>query len=219
MPLAFNAAFFALGSSFNYPAVLRQPTDEILTQFTAGGDGLIALWYAFSITAALAIPLALLLYGEFKDDYPQTALAAAIVGTMSGLVQVVGLLRWVFLVPGRAAIYVDAAADPASLSAATLIYESAHHFLGVAVGEHLGYLFTGSWTILLSVMMFRSRTFRPWLGVIGLISAVGVMVGLLEPSGWADAGAVNAIAYIVWSLWLIVMGVVMLTQRQPARAR
>jgi hypothetical protein len=71
-------------------------------------------------------------------------------------------------------------------------------------------MFTGAWTILVSIMILRSRTFRPWLGIVGMIAAVGILAGLLEPAGWQDAGAVNALSYILWSLWLTVMGIVLL---------
>ncbi|MDX2138651.1 MAG: DUF4386 domain-containing protein [Chloroflexota bacterium] len=215
VPIAFNAAFFALGSAFEYPDILRQPTDNILRQFVEGGPGLVNLWYVFAVTSLLAIPLALLLYGVFRDEYPQIAQAATIVGVLSGLVQAFGLFRWVFLVPGLAAAYVDPATDPATAAATAVVFESAHQYLGVAIGEHLGYVFTGSWTILLSVMMFRSRTFAPWLGIIGIVSAIGIMVGLLEPAGVGFAGAVNAISYILWSLWLIVLGVILLLRPAP----
>jgi hypothetical protein len=217
VPLAFNAAFFALASAFSYPDILRQPTDDILRQFVAGGDGLVTLWYCFAAAALMAIPLALLLYGVFREEHPELALAAAIVGVLSGLVQAFGLFRWVFLVPGLAATYTDAATDSATRAAALVVFESVHRYLGVAVGEHMGYLFTGGWTILLGVMMLHSRTFRPWLGIAGIIAAVGIMVGLLEPAGWSSAGDINAISYILWSLWLVATGVILLV-RSPAPA-
>jgi hypothetical protein len=213
VPLAFNAAFFALGSAFEYPGILREPTAYILERFAAGGSGLVSLWYGFATTALLAIPLALLLYGVFRDEHPQTALAAAIVGALAGLVQVMGLYRWVFLVPGLAARFTDPAADPAARESAAVVFEAAHQYLGVAVGEHLGYLFTGTWSILLGVMMLRSRLFPAWLGWLGIVAAAGILAGLLEPAGWSDAGMVNAISYIVWSLWLMIAGVLLLVRR------
>lgn len=215
VPLAFNAAFFTLSSSFSYPDILRRPTDEILTRFAAGGDGLVATWYFFAMTSLLAIPLALLLYGLFVDEHPQLALAAAVVGALAGLVQGMGLFRWVFLVPGLAASYLDPAADAATRAAAETVFEAAHNYLGVAVGEHMGYLFTGAWTILLGVMMLRSRLFPTWLGVAGIVAAAGVMTGLLDPAGWEPAGLVNAMSYIVWSLWMVALGVLLFVRREP----
>jgi len=43
-PLAFNVIFFALGRAFDYPDILRRPTDEILRRFAAGGRRLVLLW-------------------------------------------------------------------------------------------------------------------------------------------------------------------------------
>ncbi|MFZ4829072.1 MAG: DUF4386 domain-containing protein [Phototrophicaceae bacterium] len=213
VPLAFNAVFFALGSTFNYPDILREPTDTILRQFAEGGDSLITLWYLFALTALLAIPLALMLYGIFAETTPQLSLVTTIVGVLSGLVQAFGLFRWTFLVPFLSTTYLDPSTDEATHAATVMVFEAAHRYLGIAVGEHMGYFFTGSWTILLSVMMFRTATFPNWLGWVGILSAVGVMMGLLEPAGWQPAGLINALSYIVWSLWLIGMGITLLLSR------
>jgi hypothetical protein len=45
LPLAFNAFFFLLGRRFDYPDILRRPTEDILSRFQAGGVGLKLLWY------------------------------------------------------------------------------------------------------------------------------------------------------------------------------
>jgi hypothetical protein len=41
------------------------------------------------------------------------------------------------------------------------------------------------------------------LAMIGLVSGLGILVGLLEAFNLPAAGTVNAVAYLVWSLWLI----------------
>src|SRR5215813_10978834 len=93
LPIAFNVVFFMLGKAFENPDILRKPTDEILKRFTAGGRRLVTLWYAFAMTALVAVPMALLMEGVFAAEYPQLAVASAIVGSISGLVQAMGLLR------------------------------------------------------------------------------------------------------------------------------
>lgn len=209
IPIAFNALFFALGRTFEYPEILRKPTDHILKRFADGGSRLIILWYAFAITALLVAPLALLFQLAFADQFPQLAAASAIIGVLGALVQVMGLFRWTFLVPSLAAQYNDESATPATRDAISVVFNAFHQYIGVAVGEHLGYLFTGTWTILISVMMFTSPLFSPFMGVFGIVSAVGILSGLLEPAGWKPAGMINAISYILWSLWLIVSGVIL----------
>ena len=69
---------------------------------------------------------------------------AVVVGVTAALVQALGLLRWVFLVPHLARESASGA-DPKTID---LVFQSFHRYLGVAVGEHLGYLGTGAWTIL-----------------------------------------------------------------------
>jgi hypothetical protein len=210
LPIAFNLLFLALGRTFSYPDILRQPTDAILKRFVAGGTRLVTLWYAFAMTALLAIPMALLFQQVFTDQQPALASMSGIVGVLSGLVQAMGLLRWPLLVPTLAAQYTDAAATPEQRSAVAVVFNAFHQYVGVVVGEHLGYLFTGVWTILVSVMMLNSPLFSPFLGVFGIVSAIGIMIGLLEPTGWKPAGMINAISYIVWSLWLILSGIVLI---------
>lgn len=58
--------------------------------------------------------------------------------------------------------------------------------------------------------MARSPLFPAWLGWAGLIPAAGILVGLLEEAGFKAAGAINAISYILWSIWLIAVGVAFL---------
>jgi hypothetical protein len=210
LPVAFNILFFALGRAFEYPDILRKPTDYILKRFADGGSRLVALWYAFAITALLAIPMALLFQLVFADQQPQLAGVSAILGVLSGLVQAMGLFRWPFLVPTLAAQYNDPSATPAARDAIGVVFHAFHQYIGVAVGEHLGYLFTGTWTITISLMMLSSTVFSPLIGILGNVAAVGIMAGLLEPAGWKPAGAINAISYIVWSLWLIVTGITLI---------
>lgn len=209
VPIAFNITFFSLARAFEYPDILRQPTDHILKKFSEGGQRLVMLWYAFALTSLGAIPLALLLQQAFPEQ-PQLAAASAIIGVLSGLVQVMGLFRWTFLVPSLAAQYNAPDASQATRDSVAVTFNAFHQYIGVAVGEHLGYLFTGSWTILISIMMLNSPVFTPLLGIIGIISALGIMAGMAEPFGWKPAGMINAMSYIAWSLWLILTGVTLI---------
>ena len=60
LPIAFNVIFFLLQRSFEYPDILRKPTDYILREFNAGGNRLLLTWYCFALTGLLFIPLAIL---------------------------------------------------------------------------------------------------------------------------------------------------------------
>jgi hypothetical protein len=209
LPIVFNAIFFLLQKSFSYPDILRKPTGEILRRFSAGGSRLVGLWYAFMLTALLFIPLGVLLPRLLAGDNPAYFGITAVVGVLAGLLQALGLLRWPFLVPYLAKTYVQPEASETSRQTVEEVFQSFHQYLGVAVGEHLGYLFTALWTAMVAYRAIIHST-APWFGWIGMICAVGILVGMLEPAGFKRAGMVNAIAYILWSLWLVALGVILL---------
>jgi hypothetical protein len=218
VPVLFNLFFALLQAQFDYPDILRRPPDEVLRRFAAGGPGLIALWYGFALTPALFLPAAVLLrrfLGRDEVVYLSLALPLAIA---SSLVQLLGLLRWPFLVPELARTYLDPAADAASQAAAIAIFRAFHQYAGVAIGEHLGYLFTAAWTAVIASAMLDSTRFRRGWGWLGLLAAVGILAGLLEPAGVAVAGAINAVSYILWSLWLVGTGLALLRARPEATA-
>ena len=60
-PIWFNTTFALLGKRFDYPDILRRPTQEILNRFRAGGSGLILLWWTFMLSGVLLIVAAVLL--------------------------------------------------------------------------------------------------------------------------------------------------------------
>jgi len=211
MPIAFNVVFFLLQRAFEYPDILRKPTDYILKRFQEGGRRLTVIWYAFTLTGVVFTSVAILAPQVLAPNNTLYIAAATTVGVLAGLVQFLGLIRWPFLVPYLAKTYVDTTVSQATRDAITVVFQAFHRYAGVAIGEHLGYLFTSVWTVLLATAMFQSPQFSAWLGWAGLIPAVGIFIGVFEESGFRAAGAINAISYILWSIWLIVVGIVMLT--------
>jgi hypothetical protein len=209
LPVTFNVIFFLLQKAFAYPDILRKPAGEILARFTAGGSRLVGLWYAFTLAALLFIPLGVLLPRLLAPDNPAWFAFTAAIGVLAGLVQVLGLLRWPFLVPYLAKTYAQPDASPASRQAVEVVFQAFHQYLGVAVGEHLGYLFTALWTALVAYRLVLYSAL-PWFGWLGMVCAAGILVGMLEPAGFKRAGSINAMAYIFWSLWLVALGVIIL---------
>lgn len=190
LPLAFNAFFFLLARHFDYPDILRSSTENILRRFRAGGVGLKLLWYGFMLTAVLLAPLAVLVGQVLARDDLAVVPTATVIGVLAAVVQFLGLARWPFLVPTLARTYDDPGSSEATRDATMVVFESFHRYLGVAIGECLGYLFTGAWTVLVGVAMLQSSTFEPWLAwpgiAIGLLLLAGSLefVGRFEETGW-----------------------------------
>jgi hypothetical protein len=218
VPIAFNAAFLELGRSFDYPNILRREPDEILRRFAAGGSGLVLRWEALLLSALAMLPLAVLLAIVVGASPVLTALSIT-VGVAAALVQALGLVRWPFAVPELARRYVaapDGAAGDAARETVSTVFATLHRLLGVGIGEHLGYLLTGLWTLLVAGSVLSTDVLPAWIGMLGLPIGVALLVGTLEfvgpneKNGWALAGAIVPVAYIAWSLWLVAIGVLLL---------
>src|SRR5207342_1840854 len=93
-----------------YPAILRRPAEDILARFRAGGSSLLLLWWTFMLSGLILIA-AVVLLGQSLGFWGIVPLAVTI-GVLAGLVQMLGLLRWVYLVPSLARTHADPSAEP-----------------------------------------------------------------------------------------------------------
>ncbi|HEX9388676.1 MAG TPA: DUF4386 domain-containing protein [Anaerolineales bacterium] len=207
VPIAFNVTFFLLQRAFEYPDILRKPTDHILRRFKEGGASLRLLWYAFTFSAVLFTPVPVLVQQIFQPAAPWFLAAGTTLGVLAGAVQFLGLIRWPFLVPTLADMYTQPKATQATRDSVEVVFQAFHRYVGVAIGEHLGYIFTSTWTILLCIALIQTNVANPLFGWLGLIPAIGVLCGVFEETGFKAAGAINAISYILWSVWLIAFGI------------
>lgn len=197
LAIGFNLPFARLAATFDYPDILRRPPEEILAAFTAGGPALIATWWAFAVAALLLVPLAMAhaLTEDRLARAPGLAVAAAIAGAMAGLLQAMGLFRWVFVVPGLAA--------SGDVQGFALI----HAFAGVGIGEHLGQLATALHVGLLAAVQLREGRRIP--AILGALTAGLIVVGAQEGvalalgANGAAFGLTAVAGYLALTLWLI----------------
>jgi hypothetical protein len=211
LPVAYNLLYTLLARSFDYPDILRQPTGQVLERFTAGGSRLVLTWWGFAMSAVLLAPAAVLLSATLAD--PAVLALATAIGLLAALVQFLGLIRWPFAVPHLARTATAPTATAATRDAVEVTFQTLNRYLGVAVGEHLGYLFTGLWTALAGIALIQSDLLHPLFGIIGLLLAPLFVLGSLEfvggfeSSGWKLAGTLVPFAYIGWSIWLLALGI------------
>jgi hypothetical protein len=203
------AGFTALGSIFDYPAILDSPAAEILAAYRRH-PAAISSWFAvLAVSAALLAPIGLLL-GRLAGGRVGRWIAA--LGIAAAGVQVAGLSRWVVIVPRLS----HDALDPSRTAAAHDTFESLHHWLGEVIGETIGYALTASFTVL--VVMAVGRVVAPrWITSLGLASAALIATGVLIPIGLEAASVTNFVGYILWTAWLIGMALC-LWRVEPAGA-
>lgn len=215
-----NAAFTVLGTVFNYPDVLKEPAGEILASFRESQTA-VSFWFAvMALSAALFAPIAI---GVGRLSEHRAMRLAVPAGIAAAVVQVIGLSRWPVLVPGYAA---DAtSADPAVAGAAVDAFITAHRILGNLIGETFGYLLTAAWTLLVLRALTGVLAGR-WFTILGTVSAVLILAGLLSPLDLPLIDTANFVGYVLWSLWLLTFAVLLLIRRRrsgdaahPAPAR
>jgi hypothetical protein len=205
-----NAGFTALGSIFNYPDVLKEPTGEILERFREHKSS-VSIWFAILAASAMLFAPIAIGVGKLRDDrWMKLAVPA---GIAAAVVQAVGLLRWPLLVPGLAS---DATSSNASTAASALDhFDTAHTILGNVIGETFGYLLTAAWTVLVVASLgarFAGRAFA----ALGTVSAVMIVLGVFSPLDLAVIDTVNFAGYVLWSAWLIWLAVAILRSARTA---
>jgi hypothetical protein len=199
---------------FEYPDILRQPTAAVLSKFVAAGTPLVAVWYALALTAVAFVPLTLLFHRVLAERGTTAILwVATAFGLIAGLSQTLGFLRWPFLVPYLAQAYLAPGTSEAQRAAAAMAFDAFHRYAGMAVGEHLGYLSTSIWTVLIALHMLRTAFLPRWVAAIGVLLAIGIATGLAEPAGWEPGGMINALSYLAWAAWLISLGLTLLVAK------
>lgn len=214
--------FGILMQQFEYPEVLRMETGVILQRFHEGGAPLIFTWLALALSA-IPLVIAYSRLGQWLEHRLSWVRWVTVLGIVSGLVQMIGLLRWVFVVPPLANAYVHAT-DASVKTGIEVVMNAFHQFGGVLLGEHLGQLFTVIYMIGLSLAMWRIGLFPKWLHILGISSAAIYFLAQAElmatvipgfPS-WSLAGLLGSTG---WLLWLICLGVFLIRHPQKGTER
>jgi hypothetical protein len=196
--------------TFHYPDILRQESGLILTEFHKGGAALIFTWLSFALLG-LPLLIAYSLIGHIlQPKMPQMRWVTTF-GIISGVLQIIGLLRWVFVVPVLAAEYVNSS-DAATREAVEISFKLIHQFGGVLLGEHLGQLFTVIWTVMIAAALLKVKIIPKWLAWVGFTAsfiyflAQAELLATVIP-GFPVMDWAGLIGSSLWLLWLMLVGV------------
>ena len=215
LAVGFNGFFTLLAINFEYPDILRFPTSYILEQYHAGGNSLTLMWYGMVIVSILFVPVVILVHQVLTQKNIFYLDVAQVFGILAAVMNFLGFIRWIFVVPHLAKTYVDTTSSEATREAIIVVFDAFHLYAGFSVGEHLGFIFTGIWTGLIGMAMLRSSLFKPWLGWLGIWSALAIVFGSFEGAGFEFAADVNVIGFLLWSFWLILAGIFLLFAKKP----
>jgi len=207
-----NVPYTLLIVNFDYPDILRQPTAEILAKFQAGGDALIYTWLAFAwIGLPILLGTVMLKRVLEKEASPFLEMATAL-GVIGFFVQLIGLLRWVFVVPVLARLFTDPTTDSVTKTSISGVFVAVHQYGGVVLGEHLGQFFTILWMSIISGVIYKSKMFSKWVAWLGWSASAVYLLAQSEllataiPNfpviGWA-----GLLGSLLWLVWMMIVGV------------
>lgn len=205
---------------FDYPDILREDPGIVLTKFYEGGSQLIAVWWAFAI---LGMPLIVgyLQMGEWLKGELSAVKWITTVGVIGLVVQMLGLLRWVFVVPVLANHYVHG--DASMKVASALAFEIVHQYGGVVLGEHIGQLFTIIWTIGMSYASYKLKAVPNWMTGLGYVASAIYLLAQTELfatviPGFPVVSWAGFVGSTLWLVWLLSMGVhFLITKKYEAK--
>lgn len=198
-------AFFVLAPSIDWPGSLGAPPAVILPLILEQSTAVFAGYLSYLVHALALIPLAIALRAALRVE---GAMGTAIVafGVLAGFAKALGIARWLILMPGLAAAYVDPAASAATRDAVAVVYEAFNAYAG-GVGELVGVgLLAGIWTILISAALIRQGA--TIVGYAGLGAAVLLLSTLLSVVG-IESPVMLTLSGILWQFWTLALAVLL----------
>jgi hypothetical protein len=215
-----NVAYGSLIAIFDYDDILREPVGTVLGRFSAGGGPLILAWAGFAWSALLFVLAAPLVGRAFAERHGQTVWIATAAGAASGLVQAIGLFRWVFVVPHLARDYAAPGASDADRAAIAHVYDTLNQYGGVALGEHLGQVLLVAWSLGIIAACWRAGGLLKWTSLLGLASVPMWIVGQTELYATVMPGLqvveATPLAFMTWMVWVLALAISLIVQRPAA---
>lgn len=218
IPILIQIPYTMLIIKFQYPDILRQPTETILTEFHNGGSSLIWTWWFFGMSGLPSLFAYLHLYQNTKHLSPILSLSAMMFGVVSLFFQLIGLLRWVFVVPILSNQFIDLHSSEMMKQAVVVNFQTIHHLFGVLIGEHLGQLFTILWMFLVSIVFRKNHIFSKWISNFGLISAFLYLLAQFELFSLVipevkEIPFAGLVGSLCWLVWMMALGIQMLKSK------
>ncbi|MCR9136469.1 MAG: DUF4386 domain-containing protein [Alphaproteobacteria bacterium] len=200
--------FFTLVLVFDFPDILREPAPERLARFMGDIATIVPAYYLLALTGLTQAVLAVLIWlCAPRRDEPMLVLAV-LFGVLCGTFQIMGFIRWPIVIPYLAEAMASAP-DANAQSVVILLEGVMNRYAGMAIGEHLGFLGMGFWTLFLGVAIVRQPFVDRSLGRIGIGLGVLTLAVAMEPLGgpFAPFAELTGGLFAFWTTWLVLMAV------------
>jgi len=213
-----SVGFLILADQFSFPEILRATSQERLALFRQNQGLIVPAYYMMGLSGVTQIMLAVLFHQSFARPGSTLLTGALVAGVLAGAFQLMGFMRWPIAVPYLAEQMANAPSAEVQGTIA-LLEGLLNRYAGMVIGEHLGFLAQGTWTLLVSLAMFRGRLFAWPYGLVGLVLGVLIIVSAFEQLGgpFEAIGFLSAPVSAAWLGWLLMCGVSLVRTRADAQ--
>jgi hypothetical protein len=216
-PLWLFANSRVLGSLSGFPDIQFAGVAELLSKVHESGTAGIIAWYIYIIPGVLYIVSTVLLQKLLEPQrIPWFGVATAL-GVVAWAVQFFGLVRWIFVYPYLANVWFAPTATVQTKEMVTIVFNTINNYAGYALGQTIGIHLTAVWILLVGVAIKKSPMFKPWMGNLAIIVAIGEFIGNLGPLGSVIPGIdmqaffnLSGLCWYISYAWMAYLGYVML---------
>lgn len=208
--LALFVGFTVLAIVFQFPDVLRLPAAERLALYRDGQSIIQPTYWVLAMTGLTQIGISVFLFQSFRNRMRTALVFSLVFGVLCGILQTAGFIRWAILIPYLAEQMQTA--DTSAAATIALIEGAFNRYAGMALGEHLGNIFLGLWTLCIGIAMRNDRLFDRKLSYWGIALGIVAMSLSLEQLGIAPTllSFILDFGFPAWAVWLLVVAVSLL---------
>lgn len=179
--------FTMLAVEFQFPDVLRLPTEERLALFRDNQPAVVATYWALTMSGFTQVFAAVFLSLALRPYRGGLVTLALIFGTITGLGQAMGFGRWAILMPYLAERMADPAISEGGKEMIGLIEGSFNRYAGMLIGEHLSNIAMGFWLFFTGLAIRKSAVLDRRLGTMAIVVSPILFVLAAEQMGYAES--------------------------------
>lgn len=194
----------------NYPAIAYGPGRLVLPVLLSEGRPLAFVLTIFSLLPLLLIPGSVGAYYAFRGENEPGMRLATLFALITAFSLVICLMRWPSFNLYIAGAYAVADAGQRGLLNAMLLASNA--YFGVYIGGFLASACATVWFFITAKTMLKSRGFPVWVGYLGIVAAVVMLLTLINNFNFFPAVVTQSISDLapIDAVWLLVFGISLL---------
>ncbi len=208
-----------LGSISGFPDIQFAGVEPLLTKVHESGTTGILAWYLYLIPGVTYIAAVVMFERVVAPERIPWLSVATVMGIIAWALQFLGAVRWIFVYPYLANVWFGTT-NPQTRETVTIVFNMINNYAGYAIGQTVGIHLTALWILLAGFVLIKSPMFKPWLGYVAIITAIGEFIGNLGPLGSVIPGInmqllfnVSGFFWYISYMWMAYLGIIMIRAR------